>query len=168
MRVSRIILRAFSAFAIAAFLAGCAGRTGILPPPVTGEPAFREFRWPVNGKVASGFGARGDRHHDGLDILAPEGTEVLAVVEGIVAYAGDSLRGYGNAAILDHGGGITTLYGHLRDIRVKSGEVVSRGTVIGTVGRTGNATTSHLHFEIRIDGRSVDPANHLPGRIEPQ
>jgi len=122
----------------------------------------------VTGKLASAFGGRGGRHHDGLDILAPEGTEVLPAGEGTVSYAGDSLRGYGNAAVLDHGGGITTLYGHLREIRVLSGEVVSQGTVIGTVGRTGNATTSHLHFEIRVDGRSVDPAKYLPGKVEPQ
>jgi murein DD-endopeptidase MepM/ murein hydrolase activator NlpD len=168
MRFPRIILGVFSVFALAAFLAGCAGRTGIVPRPETCGSPENEFRWPVNGKAASGFGARAGGHHDGLDILAPEGAEVVAACDGTVAYAGDSLRGYGKAAILDHGGGITSLYGHLRDIRVKSGEVVSRGTAIGAVGRTGNATTSHLHFEIRIDGRSVDPAKHMPGRIEPQ
>lgn len=168
MRVSRLILRAFSAFAIAAFLIGCAGRTGIHPRLETGEPAFRDLRWPVAGKVASGFGGRGGRHHGGLDILAPEGTDVLAAGEGTVVYAGDSLRGYGNAAVLDHGEGISTLYGHLREICVKSGDVVSPGTVIGTVGRTGNVTTSHLHFEIRVGGRSVDPAKYLPRTVEQQ
>lgn len=168
MRVSRIILRGVSAFAIAVFLIGCAGRTGIHPRVETGEPAFRDLRWPVAGKSASGFGGRGGRHHGGLDILAPEGTEVHAAGEGTVVYAGDSLRGYGNAAVLDHGEGITTLYGHLREICVKSGDVVSPGTVIGTVGRTGNATTFHLHFEIRVGGRSVDPANYLPRTVERQ
>jgi murein DD-endopeptidase MepM/ murein hydrolase activator NlpD len=122
----------------------------------------------VEGTVASGFGGRGGRHHDGFDILAREGTEVFAAGDGTVAYAGDSLRGYGNALVLDHGAGVTTLYGHLRGIRVKSGDVVPRGTVIGTVGKTGNATTSHLHFEVRVSGRSVDPGIYFPRKDAPK
>jgi murein DD-endopeptidase MepM/ murein hydrolase activator NlpD len=67
------------------------------------------------------------------------------------------MRGYGNAVILDHGDGLSTLYGHLETIRVKSAEVVKTGDVVGTVGRTGNATTSHLHFELRVDREALDP-----------
>ncbi len=84
-----------------------------------------------------------------------------AAESGVVVYAGDGLRGFGNAVVLDHGGGATTLYGHLREIHVRSGGVVATGTAIGTVGRTGNATTSHLHFEVRLEGRAVDPMNFL-------
>ena len=99
--------------------------------------------------------------HNGIDILAPEGRPVFAAEAGVVLYAGDGMRGYGNVAVLDHGGGTTTLYGHLKEIHVESGDAVEAGTVIGAVGRTGNATTSHLHFEIRVEGRSVDPVNYL-------
>jgi murein DD-endopeptidase MepM/ murein hydrolase activator NlpD len=71
------------------------------------------------------------------------------------------MRGYGNAVVIDHGGGVTTLYGHLEAIRVESGDAVPAGAVIGTVGRSGNATTYHVHFEIRVDGESVDPLAQL-------
>jgi murein DD-endopeptidase MepM/ murein hydrolase activator NlpD len=78
------------------------------------------------------------------------------------------MRGFGNTAVLDHGGGTTTLYGHLKEIHVKSGDIVAAGSVIGAVGRTGNATTSHLHFELRMEGRSVDPVNLLQRTNEPR
>lgn len=122
---------------------------------------YRNFQWPVAGTVSSGFGGRGGRYHNGLDILAPKGTPVRAAETGVVAYAGDGMRGFGNAAVLDHGGGATTLYGHLSEIHVRSGDTVLAGSVIGTVGRTGNATTSHLHFELRMGSRAVDPADYL-------
>lgn len=123
--------------------------------------ARRTFRPPVRGKVGSGFGARkGGRHH-GVDILAPDGTDVRATEYGLVLYAGDELRGYGNVIVLDHGEGITTLYGHLREFRVKSGDAVVPGQVIGAVGRTGNATTSHLHFELRLENEALDPGLYI-------
>jgi murein DD-endopeptidase MepM/ murein hydrolase activator NlpD len=158
MRVHRLIRLSACLCAIAAFLAGC-GAFG--PGKGPAEAVYRDFRWPVEGTMASGFGGRGGRQHKGIDILAPEGTPVRASETGVVVYAGNRLRGYGNAAVLDHGGGATTLYGHLREIHVKSGDVVEAGSVIGAVGRTGNATTSHLHFELRMDGKSVDPAKYL-------
>lgn len=99
--------------------------------------------------------------HGGADIQAPPDTDVRASDTGVVVYAGDGLRGYGKAVILEHGGGVTTLYGHLGAIRVKSGDAVPEGGVLGTVGRTGNATADHLHFELRVDGRPVDPLPHL-------
>jgi len=118
---------------------------------------------PVDGFVASGFGGRGGASHRGVDIVAPEGTPVRAALAGTVIYAGDSLRGYGNAVVLDHGQGLSTLYGHLRELRVQSGEVVPAGSVVGTVGRTGNASTPHLHFELRVEGEAVDPERYLEG-----
>jgi len=161
MRVHRLIRFAALLCAVAAALAGCAGGRAFGPGAAPGEAVYRDFRWPVEGRIAAGYGGRGGRLHRGLDILAPEGTPVLAAEAGVVVYAGNRLRGYGNAAVLDHGGGATTLYGHLREIHVKSGDVVAAGTVIGAVGRTGNATTSHLHFELRMDGKYVDPSKYL-------
>lgn len=146
---------------LAVALAGCAGGRGLSYRPETVTTAYGNLRWPVAGVVSSGFGGRDGRRHNGVDILAPEGTEVRAAGTGRVLYAGEGLRGYGNAAVLDHGEGITTLYGHLKEIRVKSGDGVTTDAVIGTVGRTGNATTSHLHFELRLEGRSVDPEKYM-------
>src|SRR5665647_985188 len=116
---------------------------------------------PVAGTVSSGFGNRSVSRHAGIDILAPAGTEVRAASKGHAEYTGNGMRGYGSAVILDHGEGITTLYGHLGSIRVQSGETVPAGAVIGTVGRSGNATTDHLHFELRVDGEAMDPVPYL-------
>ena len=116
---------------------------------------------PVAGTVSSGFGNRSGGRHAGIDILAPDGVEVRAASKGRVEYSGSGKRGYGNAVILDHADGITTLYGHLAAIRVRSGKTVPAGAVIGTVGRSGNATTHHLHFELRVDGVAVDPVPYL-------
>lgn len=168
MRFLRIIRPAVYLWGIAVLLSGCA--TGRVYPPgaVPAGTGYRNFQWPLAGTVASGFGGREGRRHNGIDILAPEGTPVRASEAGVVLYAGGGMRGFGNAAVLDHGGGAETLYGHLREIHVKSGDAVAAGTVIGAVGRTGNATTSHLHFEMRMGGRSVDPADYLQRTGEPR
>ncbi len=145
------------------------GATGTRSVPSSGKRRDRspsrllgkKFLMPVRGTVSSGFGTRNGRMHDGIDILAPEGTPVRAAGYGVVVYAGDGMRGYGNAIVLDHGDGVTTLYGHLQRIRVRSGDAVAAGSVIGTVGETGNATTPHLHFELRVGGEEVDPENYL-------
>jgi murein DD-endopeptidase MepM/ murein hydrolase activator NlpD len=143
----------------AGFLAGC---SAIPPKPTPGERISRkEFRWPLEAAVSSGFGSRPGGRHGGIDLLAPAGTPIRAAERGVVSYAGNGMRGYGNVVVLDHGEGLSTLYGHLETIRVKSAEVVPAGAAIGTVGRTGNATTNHLHFELRIDGEAVDPVGHL-------
>ena len=148
----------------AALFAGCSS----VPLKTPDERiSAKKFQWPVSGPVSSGFGYRSLGRHEGIDILAPVGTPVGASERGIVSYAGNAMRGYGNAVILDHGDGIRTLYGHLETIRVKSAEVVPAGAPIGTVGRTGNATTSHLHFELRIDGDAVDPVGCLAGKSPP-
>ena len=113
------------------------------------------------GTVSSGFGGRSGGRHAGIDILAPSGAEVVAASPGLASFAGSGKRGYGRAVILEHGEGISTLYGHLGTIRVQSGETVPAGAVIGTVGRSGNATAYHLHFELRVDGEAVDPGPYL-------
>lgn len=139
-----------------------------VPPYVGNTPAGgpdlppgKRFVRPVSGTVSSGFGTRGGRLHDGVDILAPEGTKVRAAAHGVVIYAGDGMKGYGNAVVIDHGEEVTTLYAHLREIRIQSGDAVAAGEPIGTVGTTGNATTPHLHFELRVGDQAVDPERYL-------
>lgn len=124
-------------------------------------PSGKRFVRPLSGTVSSGFGTRGGRLHDGIDILAPEGTKVRAAAYGVVIYAGDGMKGYGNAVVIDHGEEVTTLYAHLREIRLQSGDAVAAGEPIGTVGTTGNATTPHLHFELRVGDQAVDPERYL-------
>ncbi|MDR5683136.1 MAG: peptidoglycan DD-metalloendopeptidase family protein [Armatimonadota bacterium] len=120
------------------------------------------FLWPARGAITSGFGLRRHpifrltRMHNGVDIAAPWGSPVLAAAPGKVLYTG-WFGGYGKMVLLDHGSGVTTLYGHLSQILVRTGQVVARGQVIGRVGSTGYSTGPHLHFEVRVDGRPVDP-----------
>ena len=123
--------------------------------------------WPVLGHITSKFGdtrvsesAGGIRPHNGLDISAPLGTPVRATADGVVAFA-DKESYYGLLICLDHGHGFTTLYGHLKDIRVKVGERVRKGRVIGSVGVTGKTTGPHLHYEVRIHNQPVNPAPYL-------
>jgi len=120
------------------------------------------FMWPSRGAITSGFGLRrhpvwGIMHvHTGLDIAAVWGSPVLAASDGRVIYAG-WFGGYGKIVVIDHGQGISTLYGHLSQSLVPSGEEVHRGQVIARVGNTGFSTGPHIHFEIRINGTPVDP-----------
>nr|PZN37749.1 MAG: hypothetical protein DIU70_12035 [Bacillota bacterium] len=124
---------------------------------------------PVEGPITSEFGWRvhpvyGTPHfHAGVDIGAPAGTPVRAALSGQVQFAG-AAGSYGLAAILDHGGGIHTLYGHMRVIRVRAGQEVAAGETLGEVGSTGLSTGPHLHFEVRRDGKPVDPLGWLAGR----
>ncbi len=120
------------------------------------------FTWPLNGQVTSGFGMRWGRMHEGVDIASPYGTHVVAAREGEVVFAGWNGGGYGNAVLLDHSQGITSLYAHLSKITVAKGERVLQGQVLGGVGSTGFAFGPHLHFEIRIDGVPQDPLLSLP------
>ena len=119
------------------------------------------FAWPLRGRITSTFGRRGRRFHRGLDVGAPRGTEVRAAAPGEVTFSGRS-GGYGQLVVVAHKGGYATLYAHHRKNRVRRGQRVDRGTVVGEVGTSGNATGPHLHFEIRSDGRSRDPLLYLP------
>ncbi len=118
--------------------------------------------WPAQGSITSGFGLRrhpvfGVQHmHTGVDIGATWGSPVLAAADGQVIYTG-WYGGYGKLVIVDHGGGVSTLYAHLFEILVSSGTSVRRGQVLGRVGSTGFSTGPHLHFEVRIDGQPIDP-----------
>jgi LysM repeat protein len=117
--------------------------------------------WPVKGSISSRFGPRNGTVHEGLDISAPDGTPVYAAEDGKVTYA-DELRGYGNMIILKHAGKISTIYAHNKKNLVKSGDIVRKGQKIAEVGQTGKATGNHLHFEVRIGEKPVNPEFYLP------
>ena len=135
-------------------------RAGLPGAAYVAEGASAE---PVSGEVTSEFGWRKDPFtgrrawHAGTDIAAPEGTPVKAVRDGVVAFSGRQ-GGYGNLVVVEHQGGVRTYYGHNRQNSVAEGQAVKAGQVIAEVGRTGRATGPHLHFEVRVDGESVDPA----------
>jgi murein DD-endopeptidase MepM/ murein hydrolase activator NlpD len=124
------------------------------------------FSWPVTGPITSPFGWRSNpfggapEFHQGLDIAAPSGTTVTAAASGTVIMA-QWYGGYGNYILIDHGGGYSTGYGHLSAIYISTGQSVARGQAIGAVGSTGQSTGPHLHFEVRIAGKPVDPAPRL-------
>jgi murein DD-endopeptidase MepM/ murein hydrolase activator NlpD len=120
------------------------------------------LRWPVSGRITSKFGWRGGRQHKGIDIWSSAGAQALirAAKSGVVIEAGYS-GNYGNLVVIDHGGGWVTCYGHLSRILVSKGEKVGTGQVIGNMGKTGNATGYHLHFEVRKDGKAINPLSVL-------
>ena len=117
--------------------------------------------WPTNGSVTSGFGYRWGSLHAGIDIANGVGTPIRAAKAGTVILAGWN-GGYGNCIVIDHGGGFSTLYGHMTRLRASDGQRVSQGDLIGDMGSTGNSTGSHLHFETRVNGSPQDPARYLP------
>lgn len=138
----------------------------IRPKPVAlVEPAARsgsKFEWPARGRVVAGFGPRaGGLHNDGINILAPRGEPVLAAENGVVAYAGNELRGFGNLLLVKHADGWVTAYAHLDDYAVARGDRVSRGQVIGRVGSSGHVTRPQLHFEVRKGTKAIDPQKYL-------
>lgn len=138
------------------------------PPPQTAEPeaprAGARFSWPIKGKLLSGFGAKSDgRHNDGVNVAAHKGVPVNAADNGVVAYAGSELRGYGNLVLLRHADGWMTAYAHLDQISVERGAQVKRGQRIGTVGSSGTVNEPQLHFEVRKGSQPVDPADYLEG-----
>jgi murein DD-endopeptidase MepM/ murein hydrolase activator NlpD len=123
--------------------------------------------WPVDGKLEGGFGGRrnpfggsGYEFHTGQDIEAPMGTSVVAGASGRISFVGWQ-NGYGQLVVLDHGGGLSTRYGHLSHIDVELGQQVSRGQLVGKVGSTGRSTGPHLHYEVRINDEPVDPMQYL-------
>ncbi len=141
-----------------------------LESPGTGSSiASMTFIWPVNGPITNPFAYWYDPFahkwelHTGIDIGVPMYTPIHAAAAGRVIIAG-WINGYGNTVVLDNGGGISTLYAHQSRIEVQVGETVAQGQVIGLVGMTGWATGPHVHFEIRIDGKPVNPVLYLPKR----
>jgi len=122
--------------------------------------------WPVDAPMTSDFGLRfrgmSPDIHRGVDLRVPTGTEVRAMAEGSVRFAG-TMSGFGNVVWLDHGGTILSVYAHLSTIRVRPGQHLRRGEVLGLSGQTGDATAPHLHFEIWRGGHEVDPVPLLGG-----
>ncbi|WP_426752865.1 peptidoglycan DD-metalloendopeptidase family protein [Myxococcus sp. Y35] len=116
--------------------------------------------WPLKGVLYGRFGKKGKEPHDGIDLAAPSGTPVKTAQEGTVLYAGEQ-RGYGNIVIVEHANQLITLYAHNRDLRVRTGQKVRRAQVIATVGESGRTSGPHLHFEVRLDGKPVDPLDYL-------
>ncbi len=122
------------------------------------------FRWPVRGRIITGFGPKTNgQQNDGIDLAVPEGTAVRAAEDGVVAYAGNELKGYGNLILVRHSGGFVTAYAHASELMVKRGDQIRRGQVIARSGQTGNVSSPQLHFEIRKGSAPVDPLQYLPG-----
>ena len=146
-----------------------AGGRGHLTPTTSGDGdsgggggvSSSGLSWPTSGPVTSGFGYRWGRLHAGIDIAPGYGTPVKAAKGGTVIMAGTN-GGYGNCVIIDHGGGLTTLYGHMSKLTVGDGESVKQGEQVGNVGSTGSSTGPHLHFETRMGGSPQNPMRFLP------
>lgn len=152
MRRSRIILA--GALLLASLVAGCS-----VP------------RWPVNGTLTSPYGLRyrgGLRFqiHRGVDISVPLGTPIHAMAPGRVQFAG-TMSGYGRVVIVDHGGGVRTVYAHLSEVRVEKGQELSGHTVVGISGSSGDSTGPHVHFEVIRGGNQEDPVPLLGGFPHP-
>ncbi|HMG68434.1 MAG TPA: M23 family metallopeptidase, partial [Chitinophagaceae bacterium] len=133
---------------------------------------------PVSNKdlnrIASGFGYRIDpiyktvKLHPGLDFAAPQGTPIYATANGTVAVAGNTGNGYGNHVVINHGYGYETLYGHMVKVKVRAGEHVTRGEVIGWVGSTGKSTGPHCHYEVHKNGQKIDPVYFFYNDLSPE
>ena len=126
----------------------------------TGAPSASGFIWPVHGVLTSGFGWRWGRMHEGIDLAVPNGTPVVSSAAGTVIVAG-WMGGYGNLVVVDHGGGISTAYGHNTSVTVGVGQQVAQGQLIAYSGNTGHSTGPHVHFEVRVNGGAVDPLGYL-------
>lgn len=131
------------------------------------ERGYTPSIWPVDGKLESGFGGRRNpfggssyEFHSGQDIEAAWGAPVIAGARGKVTFVGWQ-NGYGQLVVIDHGGGLTTRYGHLSSIVAEQGQTVERGELVGKVGSTGRSTGPHLHYEVRINDEPVNPLQYL-------
>ncbi len=128
------------------------------------EPAgsIPSFRWPARGRVIAGFGSKQNGvQNDGINLALPEGAPIKAADDGVVAYAGNELKGYGNLVLVRHSNGYVSAYAHASSLSVKRGDTVKRGQEIAKAGQTGNVTSPQLHFEIRKGSTPVDPAQYL-------
>lgn len=159
------LLRTVLATAVVLGIAACATRGPkdqktfpvpcIWPTPVSARTVSSEF-----GEVRAAGGGR-SRYHQGIDIRAPKGCPVYATADGVVCTVDRDRRGYGKYVVIQHPGGYSTLYAHLADFKVKQGKKIRAGEVIGKVGKTGRATGCHLHYEVRQNGRAVNPRPFL-------
>lgn len=128
-------------------------------PDATG---ISQMRWPVRGRVISGFGnSSGNKKNDGIDIAVPAGTPIKAAENGVVIYAGDGLKEFGNTVLVRHEDGLVTVYGHASELKVQRGQKVRRGEDLALAGMSGSADTPKLHFEVRKDSTPVNPVTYL-------
>jgi murein DD-endopeptidase MepM/ murein hydrolase activator NlpD len=126
--------------------------------------ALPTFRWPVRGKVITSYGAKTNgKANDGINLAVPEGTPVKAAEDGVVAYSGNELKGYGNLVLVRHSNGYVTAYAHASELLVKRGETIKRGQIIAKSGQSGEVGSPQLHFEIRKGSSPVDPLQFLNG-----
>ncbi|MGX1061735.1 murein DD-endopeptidase MepM/ murein hydrolase activator NlpD [Bradyrhizobium diazoefficiens] len=126
--------------------------------------ALPTFRWPVRGKVVTTYGAKTNgKSNDGINLAVPEGTPVKAAEDGVVAYSGNELKGYGNLVLVRHSNGYVTAYAHASELLVKRGDTIKRGQVIAKSGQSGEVASPQLHFEIRKGSSPVDPLQFLNG-----
>ncbi|WP_052716143.1 M23 family metallopeptidase [Magnetospira sp. QH-2] len=138
------------------------------PKAVTAAPPRRSgnFVWPVRGQLLSGFGTKGKGlHNDGINISAKRGAPVKAAENGVVVYAGNELKGFGNLLLIKHAKGWVTAYAHNQDLLVKRGEKVKKGQRIARVGSSGGVTQPQLHFELRKGKTAIDPLKYLPRAV---
>jgi murein DD-endopeptidase MepM/ murein hydrolase activator NlpD len=134
----------------------------VKPGEATG--ALPTFRWPVRGKVITGYGAKTNgKSNDGINLAVPEGTPVKAAEDGVVAYSGNELKGYGNLVLVRHSNGYVTAYAHASELMVKRGDTIKRGQIIAKSGQSGEVGSPQLHFEIRKGSQPVDPLQFLNG-----
>jgi len=127
----------------------------------SGSPSFR---WPVRGRIIAGFGPKPNgQQNDGINLSVPEGTPIKAAEDGVVAYSGNELKGYGNLVLIRHPNGFVTAYAHASELLVKRGDTIKRGQIIGKAGQTGTVSSPQVHFEIRKGSSPVDPTQYLNG-----
>ncbi len=149
-----------------------ANNVGTIPPSAGHSTKYR-FIWPEpKAQISQGFGPTTfwfeppygayPHFHTGIDLVEPFGSPVYAADDGVVALVGVNANGYGNYVVIAHSGGFNTLYGHLSTALVKVGQTATQGTVVGLEGSTGNSTGPHLHFELRINQKPIDPTPYLP------
>ena len=139
-----------------------AAETPVKASEATG--ALPTFRWPVRGKVITAYGAKANgKSNDGINLAVPEGTPVKAAEDGVVAYSGNELKGYGNLVLVRHANGYVTAYAHASELLVKRGDTIKRGQIIAKSGQSGEVGSPQLHFEIRKGSSPVDPLQFLNG-----
>ncbi|MEM9358568.1 MAG: peptidoglycan DD-metalloendopeptidase family protein [Pseudomonadota bacterium] len=135
------------------------------PQSSPSSSAGEKYRWPVNGRIIGRFGKQSDgKKNDGINIAVPVGTDIHAAEAGVVAYAGNELKGYGNLILIRHDNGFVTAYAHSSRMLVRRGDAVARGQVIAKAGKTGAVSRPQLHFELRDGAKPVDPMPYL-GRL---
>ncbi len=136
-------------------------QASISPEQAPGSTGIDRMRWPVQGKVISAYGKGSGKANDGIDIAVPAGTPVKAAENGVVIYAGDGLKEFGNTVLVKHDNGLVTVYGNASELNVKRGQQVKRGEQIAVSGMTGNAKSPQVHFEVRKNSAPVNPSTFL-------